>query len=628
MCGIAGWYRRRGLGVSPAVVTAQCDAIRHRGPDDSGVLVDGDFGFGMRRLAILDLAGGHQPMRSEDGRLSLVFNGEIYNHLAVREALGPDAVFHTHSDTETILRAYERWGAACFARLEGMFSVAVWDHAARSLTLARDPLGIKPLYLAEQGGGLAFASELKALRKIPDLAFEVDPRAVHDFFSFGHVRPPRSIYRHVRQLDPGTILTLDRDGEARETAFWRPSFAPGQVRSEADWTRALQDRWLATVERHMLADVPLGVFLSGGVDSSAIAAAMARLSDAPVKAFTIGFPSPRFDETPFASAVAKHLGLEHVTRVVDLQAARDLMPRLAQTYDEPFADPAAAPTWYVSELAAEHVKVVLGGDGGDEIFAGYRRHRNEQRMQRLGPWLQGLGGVAGALEALPPTPWRRLNHLRQRVQRFRETALLPDGYARFFAKTAITTPALRARVYAPAFAAAFADLTPEALRDLYFPAASRRGDAMEQFLEADLRLNLPGGILTKVDRASMAHSLEVRTPFLSHEMVDFALSAPMTAKLKHGVGKRMLRAAVEPWLPAGVLDRPKQGFQMPLSDWFAGDFGAYVEELWRDGGARDAGFLQPAAVEAVIAEHRQGARDHSRFLYALAAFALWWEIGG
>ena len=625
MCGIAGWYRRRGRPVDEATLTAQCDVILHRGPDDSGVFTDGDFGFGMRRLAILDLQGGHQPMFSDDGRFAVILNGEIYNHLDLRAQLGAGAGFRTHSDTETVLRVYEHWGEACFARLEGMFAIAVWDRRERRLTLARDPLGIKPLYVTEQAGGLAFASEIKALLPVPGLEFEVDPRAAHDYFAYGHVRPPRSIYRRIGQLAPGALLRLGADGEAVHETFWRPSFAPAPARTEAEWVEDLRTRWLAVVERHMLSDVPLGVFLSGGVDSSAVAAAMARLSDQPVKAFTIGFPTPRFDETPYAARVARHLGCEHIVRTVDLQAAADILPRLAVAFDEPFADPAAVPTWYVSQLAAEHVKVVLGGDGGDEIFAGYRRHRNEQRMQRLRPWLSGVGRLAELIEALPPTPSRRLNSLRQRAQKFRRTALLPDGYARFFAKTQISSDMRRGRLYTPEFAAAAAAPTPEQLRDEYFPAAERLAQPLEQFMLADLTLQLPGGILTKVDRASMAHSLEVRVPFLAHPMVDFALSAPLDLKLHRGVGKHLLRRAVEPWLPPGVLDRPKQGFQMPLAEWFAGDFGRYVQSLWREGGARDAGVLEPAAVESVIDDHLSGRRDESRFLFALSMFALWWD---
>jgi asparagine synthase (glutamine-hydrolysing) len=376
----------------------------------------------------------------------------------------------------------------------------------------------------------------------------------------------------------------------------------------------------------MLSDVPLGVFLSGGVDSSAVAAAMARISERPVKAFTIGFPSPRYDETPYARRVAEHLGCEHVTRVVDLQAAAEILPRLQNAYDEPFADPAAVPTWYVSQLAAQQVKVVLGGDGGDEIFAGYRRHRNEQRMQRWAPLLRHSGSLARALDRAPDLASPRLNYLRQRLQRFRETALLPSGYARFFAKTQITSAALRARIYAPQLrerfgAPGWAETLSERYADLFGDSPR---DALEEFMMADLMLQLPSGILTKVDRASMAHSLEVRVPFLSHRVVDWALAAPPELKLRRGKGKYILRKAVEPWLPPGVFDRPKQGFQMPLAEWFSGDFGRYVEGLWRDGGALASGYLEPEAVEAVFAEHRSGRRDHSRFLFGLAMFALWW----
>jgi asparagine synthase (glutamine-hydrolysing) len=628
MCGIAGWYRRGNRRVEEALLTAQCDTIRHRGPDDSGVFSDGDFGFGMRRLSIIDLPGGHQPIVSDDGRTLITFNGEIYNHPALRRELeAAGRRFHTNSDTETILVAYQHWGDEAWARLEGMFAVAIWDRQTRTLRLARDPLGIKPLYIAAQAGGIAFASELKALRVLPDLSFEVDPRAAHDFFSFGHVRTPRTIYRGVRTLPPGHLLTIGATGEAEERPFWVPRFQTQHGRSDEDWIAEFRDRWLATVEAHMLADVDVGVFLSGGVDSSAVAAAMKRVSSQPVKAFTIGFPVARYDETPYAAAVAKHLGCEHITRVVDLRAATDILPAIQRCYDEPFADPAAVPTWYVSQMAAEHVKVVLSGEGGDELFAGYKRHRNEARMSRYRGLLRAADPIGRWIDAMPPTPWRGTNYLRQRLQRFRNAALLPDGITRFFAKTQITSPELRASLYAPDFHERM-DLPGgyERLRDEYFgdPRAISN-DPLEQFIFADLTLNLPSAMLTKVDRASMAHSLEARVPFLGHGLVDWALTVPLDLKLRGKTGKYIVRKAIEPWLPEGILDRRKQGFQMPLSEWFAGDFGAYSRSLWRDSGAASSGFLDPRAVESLFDEHRAGTRNHGRLLYALSMFALWWD---
>lgn len=628
MCGIAGWYRRHGQSVEERSITAQCDTIRHRGPDDSGVFVDGDFGFGMRRLSIIDLPGGHQPIVSDDGRTLIVFNGEIYNHRELRSELeAAGRRFRTNSDTETILVGYEHWGDDVWARLEGMFAVAIWDKQTRTLRLARDPLGIKPLYIAEQNGGLAFASELKALRVLPELSFETDPRAVHDFFSFGHVRTPRTIYRGVRTLPPGHVLTIGAAGAAELRQFWVPQFRPERGRSDKHWIEEFRTQWLASVKAHMLADVEVGVFLSGGVDSSAVAAAMTRVSDQPIKAFTIGFPVARYDETAHAAAVARHLGCEHITRVVDLRAATDILPAIQNCYDEPFADPAAVPTWYVSQMAAEHVKVVLSGEGGDELFAGYKRHRNEARMSRY-------RGVLGATEpftrwsdAIPSTPWRGANYLRQRIQRFRNAAMLPDGIARFFAKTQITSPELRSSLYTADFHQEFDPPGGyQRLREEYFadPEAISN-DPLEQFIFADLVLNLPSAMLTKVDRASMAHSLEARVPFLSPGFVDWALTVPLDLKLRGKVGKYIIRKAVEPWLPNGMLNRRKQGFQMPLTEWFAGDFASYSLSLWRDSGAAASGFLKGEAVEKLFEEHRRGDRNHGRLLYALSMFSLWWD---
>lgn len=626
MCGIAGWYRRGNEAVSRAAITALCDTIRHRGPDDEGVLVDGNFGFGMRRLSIIDIAGGHQPIRTEDDRFSIVFNGEIVNHLSLRqelERLGHS--YRTNSDTETILFAYREWGDAAWARLDGMFAVAIWDRRERRLTLARDPLGIKPLYVTEQNGGLAFGSEIKALLPLPRHCFDISPRAVHDFFSFGHIRTDRSIYEQVRTLPPGHVLSIGPEGDAREHLFWKPSYYQVPERSEEDWIEEFRERWLKTVEDHLLADVEVGAFLSGGIDSSAVVAAMAKLTNRPVKTFTIGFPVERYNEAPVAEAVARHLGCDHITSIVDLARARDILPELQRCYDEPFADPAAVPTWYVSQLARQHVKVVLSGDGGDELFMGYKRHLTERRIGRLSPFARRAAKVAALL---PTTPVRGWNRAVQRWQKSLESASLPDGVCRFFAKTQITSPALRKRVLDPTFRARFeGPHAYERLRDEYFPhpEQSISPDDLEQFAYADLTLNLPCAMLTKVDRASMAHSLEVRVPLLSRVLVDWAMGVPTSMKIKDGVGKYILRQAIEPWVPAGVADRRKQGFQIPLAEWFGGDFGTYAQELWQDGGAADLNFLSRSAVDALFDEHRKGKRDHGRFLYALSMFCLWWE---
>ena len=626
MCGIAGLYARNGRAVAEATVRAQCDALVHRGPDDQGVFCEGDFGFGMRRLSIVDLAGGHQPMWSADRRFGIVFNGEIVNHRDLRGPLAEAGhVFHTGSDTETVLAAFLQWGDDAWNRLEGMFAIAIWDAHARRLVLVRDQLGIKPLYVSAQNGGVAFASELKALAMLPGLCFAVDPRAVHDFFSYGHIRHPRSIYRQVAMLPPGHMLSIDATGEPVRRRYWRARYAEAPKRSERDWIEAFRERWIETVRKHMLADVEVGAFLSGGIDSSAVVAAMAQASDRPIRTFTIGFPVAKYDESPVAEKVAHHLGCRHVTRMLDLRSARDILPQVSACYDEPFADPSAIPTWYVAQVAREEVKAVLSGDGGDELFMGYKRHLTEARVGALPPFARRL---ARSITALPPTPVRRWNYVLQRWQKAVGGAALPDGITRFFAKTQISSPALRKRVYDPAFHAACEGPDAfEALRDEYFPdpAATVSPNTLDQFAYADLTLNLPSCMLTKVDRASMAHSLEVRVPMLSHDFVEWGLTIPRDLTIRGGVGKYILREAIKPWLPEGVVDRRKQGFQIPLAEWFSGDFGAYAEELWTGSGAREAGFLDPRAVADLFREHRSGTRNHGRFLFALAIFSLWWQ---
>ena len=604
----------------------QCDTIVHRGPDSDGVLIDGDFGFGMRRLSIIDVGGSDQPIVSEDRAHAIVFNGEIYNYRSLRDelrALGHR--FHTAGDAEVILAAWREWGKAAWVRLDGMFGVAIWDAQARRLTLARDAIGIKPLYYTWQDGRLAFASELKAILAVPRLRFDADSRAMHDYFSFGHVRGPRSIYKQVSVLPPGHVLELGPEAQPRTLAFWSAHYTPTTPRPAEEWTAQFRDTWLETVRSQMLAaDTDVGAFLSGGVDSSAVVAAMAQVSDRPVKTFTIGFAERAYDEAPYAEAVARHLGCDHRTHRVDTKQAWAILPQIQQAYDEPFADPSAIPTWYLSEAAAQEVKVVLSGDGGDELFFGYKRHLTEQR---LGRWPGVARRAARHFADLPPLPWSAGNRRLQRWQKTARSAGLPGGGTRFFAKTQITAPELRRRLFAGTrLDGRDGDGAIDVLAAEYYPdMAAISASGLEQFAMCDLQLNLPGAMLTKVDRASMAHSLEVRVPMLSREMVALALSMPEDVKLRNGVGKYPVRAAVAPWLPPGILDRRKQGFQIPLAEWFRDDFGAYARETWTGSGVASAGLLDARTVDALFDEHHGGRRDHSRFLYALNMFCLWWQ---
>lgn len=625
MCGIAGWYRRGGRPVAPDDVAHQCDRLIHRGPDDSGYLIDNDFGFGMRRLSIIDVEHGHQPILSPDGRHAVICNGEIVNHLELRRELA-DYPFRTGSDVETLLASYLRWGEDAWIRLEGMYAAAIWDRKARILRLARDPLGIKPLFVTEQHGGLAFGSEIPALRVLPGHEFDVDERGVHDFFRFGHVLGPRSIFSQVHQLEPGHVLQLGPEGSAAKRCFWRARPAVRHGLSERDWIEETRERVLGTVKQHMLSDVPIGAFLSGGVDSSAVAAAMARAGDSPFKLFTASFPGSSIDESAAAKSVADHLGREHLVFPIEPKTAADVLPAVQRSFDEPSAANSAIPLWYLSKAAAEHVKVVLCGEGGDELFMGYKRQRWASLMDRCAPVFRSLGGLR-IIDHLPPSQSRKWNYFRQNAKRFRDAALLGNGYERFFASVTITSAAVRARIYERDFwlrqdaPYVFADLARE-----YFPEAERqRLSSLEEFVLGDLTVHMPASLLQRLDRASMGHSLEARVPFLSHSFVDWALTIPSSLKLNRGVGKYVLRKAVEPWLPTGVLKGPKLGFKMPLSDWFLGGFSDFAREAWRSSGAAEAGFLDPAGVESLFDEHRAGLANHGRVLYAIAMFSCWWS---
>lgn len=625
MCGIAGWYRRGGRAVPDPVISAQCGEIRHRGPDDAGIFIDGDFGFGMRRLSIVDIDGGHQPMTSTDGRFDIVFNGEIYNHRELREEIGSRYSFASHCDTETVLAAFILWGNQAWCRLEGMFAVAVWDRRKRSLTLSRDPLGIKPLYISEQDGGLAFGSELKAIQPIPDHQFTIDERAVADFFTFGHIRRPRSIFNQVKTLDPGCHLTLEAEGGCKIDRFWQPQFRIPKVQSDGEWIEEMSSIFQSTCRRHMMADVPVAAFLSGGVDSSAVLAAMSAQNQAPTIAFTISHPGHSIDEANAASLIARHLGCEHVITPLVASEVMEALPAIASCFDEPFADMAAIPTWFVSKLAAERVKVVLCGEGGDELFCGYKRHRNADLIARHRTLVSLLKPVAKLAAKLPPTRWSNLNRYSQYAERFGEFASAPDGYGQFFLATQVSSKTVHDRLVSPKLMQV--DRTLSELEQAYFTDSDNGArSALEQFVYADLSLNLPSDMLTRLDRASMAHSLEARVPFLSHKMVDWALAVPTHLKLRGGVGKYLLRQAAQPWLPAEILKLPKQGFQIPMASWLrSGPFADFALDTWVQSGAESSGYLHGNQVRKLFEEHRSGAGDHSRFLYAIMMFSLWWN---
>jgi len=622
MCGIAGWYRRGGRTVPRGALAAQSDKLIHRGPDDDGFLVDSDFGFARRRLSIIDVSGGHQPISSPDGRYAIICNGEIVNHPELRKELAGKYEFSTHSDVETMLAAYVAWGEEAWRRLEGMFAAAIWDGSARSLTLVRDALGIKPLFVTEQRGGLAFASELTALRVLPDHDFDIDNRGIEDFFRFGHVLGPRTIFRQVRQLPPGHLLRIAPDGPAITQPYWQARIAVDKGLSEQDWIEETRRRLLDTVEHHMLSDVPVGAFLSGGVDSGSIVAAMAKVAGPGFTAFTAGFPRSKIDETAAARAVAEHVGCKHVVLPIEPETAADVLPAVQRAFDEPTAANSAIPLWYLSRQASRDVKVVLCGEGGDELFLGYNRQRWAERMRRWGPAVRAVGGL-GFVSRLPDLKHRKLNYLRDHAKRFRSGALLANGYERFFAAVTITSPSVRSRLLSRELDDQLDGL--DSLATEYFPDPPSGLSDIEQFMLGDLTVHMPASLLQRLDRSSMAHSLEARVPFLSRGFVDWALTIPPELKLRGGTGKYVLRKAVEPWLPEGALKRGKLGFQMPLADWFVGGFNDFAREAWQSSGAASAGYIDAATVDQLFEEHKSGRANHGRILYAIAMFSCWWK---
>jgi asparagine synthase (glutamine-hydrolysing) len=618
MCGIAGIFHCGTVKpVDPARVGRMCDAIVHRGPDDSGVWTAPGVGLGFRRLAIIDLAGSAQPMASADGRAMLVFNGEIYNFRELRRELtGLGAHFRTDGDGEVILAAYQKWGVDCLQRLHGMFAFALYDLDKRTLFLARDRLGVKPLFMASlSDGSLAFASELKGLLAHPLLRRAVDPLAVEDYLAWGYVPDHRSILKGIEKLPAGHYRLL-RHG-ARPGApvrWWDISFAERRKGKPADLEAELLHHLREAVTSRMIADVPLGAFLSGGVDSSSVVALMAQASRQPVKTCSIGFDVAALDETSYADEVARLFGTDHHARTVSADQFADI-GALAAIFDEPFADASALPTWRVSRLARETVTVALSGDGADEAFAGYRRqvfHAHEERARR---WLpQGLRkSVLGGLgEVYPKADWAPRS-LRLKTTLLSLAGTGAEGYARALS---VTPPELRQALYTQDFANSLGGYQAEApLIRLMDDAPARSGLDRAQY--ADLAFWLPGDILTKVDRTSMAASLEAREPLLDHRLVEFAATLPEGLRVHGMQGKYLLKKAMRRYLPEKILYRPKQGFVTPIAEWLRGPLASEARAIATSAALARTGWFRPSFVSAAAEAHIAGKSDHSRLLWQL-----------
>ncbi|TKD50922.1 XrtA/PEP-CTERM system amidotransferase [Sphingomonas baiyangensis] len=615
MCGIAGlFYPGTPKPIEPGRVAAMTDALAHRGPDGSGIWTAQGVGLGHRRLSIIDLAGGRQPMASDDGAVTVSFNGEIYNFAELRAELeAKGARFRTHSDTEVLLHGWRAWGTDMLARLNGMFAFALHDASRQCLFLARDRMGVKPLHYAELAdGALAFASELKGLLAHPLLRRELDLRAVEDFMGLGYVPDDACIVQGVRKLPAGHFLLVERGRPVpAPICWWDVDFSRRANGKPADLAAELTDHLRTAVRSRMVADVPLGAFLSGGVDSSAVVALMAEASGRAVNTCTIGFDEAGHDERGHAQAVADRFATDHRTRVV---AADDfaLIDRLVEAFDEPFADASALATWRVCELAREQVTVALSGDGADEAFAGYRRYRfhaAEERVRGMLPApLRRAAGIAGAL--YPKADWA------PRPLRAKTTllALADDGAAAYARAVGVTLPSTRLALYNDAMCRAIGEHRAED-RYLAAMADAPARDGLDAAQYADFRHWLPGDILTKADRTSMGVGLEAREPLLDYRLVEFAATLPSSLRIRSGQGKWLMKKALEPYLPHDILYRPKKGFVTPISAWFRGSLAGEAQALTRS--SRLAQWFEPRALAALADDHRLGRAEHGRTLWQL-----------
>jgi asparagine synthase (glutamine-hydrolysing) len=616
MCGIAGWFDRTGRRTAErACVDAMSAAIAHRGPDGDGLLTAPGVALAHRRLAVIDLVSGEQPMWDVGGTAAIIFNGEIYNFAALKaELVALGHRFQTKSDTEVILEAWREWGEDCVQRLRGMFAFALWDKRQDLLFLARDRLGEKPLYyctLPDQS--FVFASELGALLAHPAMVRKIDPSAVEEFFALGYVAEPRTIYAAVAKLPAGCHMTLRRNQSPRIASYWNVCLSPAAHRDMSQAAAELVGRLGSSVAEQMVSDVPIGAFLSGGLDSSVTTALMARHSSEPVRCFTIGFSDPRFDESRFAAEVAARYGARHDIETLE-GTETDLVGSLAGIFGEPFGDSSAIATLRLMRLARKHVTVALSGDGGDELFAGYRRYGFHAREEKLRGWLPKAlrAPVFGALGRFYPQLDWAPRAFRAR-QTFLELSLdTVDGY---FANISVMDDSLRDKLFS---ARLRRDLQGYRAREVVARHFSEApfDDPTARAQYVDLKTWLPGDILTKVDRTAMACSLEVRVPMLDSRLVEWALNLPDRLKFAGGQGKAVLRQAARGLLPASLLSRPKQGFSVPLASWFRGAMGhAFERDLKADNGIAGSGTIDMDHMRLLLRQHRDGVRDHSRTLW-------------
>jgi asparagine synthase (glutamine-hydrolysing) len=618
MCGIAGKYTfTADHPIDFGLLRAMTDVLAHRGPDADGFHVGSGIALGHRRLSIIDLSTGDQPVANEDGSVAVVFNGEIYNFAEIRaDLVGRGHRFRTQSDTEVIAHGYEEWGDRVVDRLRGMFAIALWDERARRLLLVRDRLGVKPLYYCVTAAGVTFGSEIKALLEDPTVPRDWSAEALDAYLALQYVPCPRTIYGAIWKLPPGHLLAAE-NGRVAVRRYWDLTFTgDGDPAREEEYLDQLDALVSEAVRLRLVSDVPLGAFLSGGIDSTIVVEAMTRTSSSRVVSTSVGFDEHAFDELAYARTVARHLGTESHERVVRPDIV-ELLPKLAWHLDEPFADSSAVPTYYVSAAAREHVTVALSGDGGDELWAGYARHRVEQWEARARRWLGRSGRrVAATIGRRAPLALKGARSLRHLALGADEACARKHAYGLFDDG--------RESLYAKDFAASVADADPFAAFRLAY-AACASADPLDRALYVDVKTYLPDDIMTKVDKMSMAVSLESREPLLDHKLLEFAASVPSALKLTHGRTKHLLRRLLERRMPRSIVDRPKHGFEAPIGEWLRGPLAPMVDALLLDGRMRSRGVLDDRAVAKLWREHRSGATDHRHRLWSLVMLELWFR---
>lgn len=625
MCGIAGAvWTSKAPPLGPETLERMTTLLRHRGPDDQGAYYDradwGGVALGHRRLSIIDLQGGHQPLANEDESVWTIFNGEIYNFEELRRQLKSQGHrFRTRCDTEVLVHLYEEYGTACVERLRGMFALAIWDAPRKQLFLARDRLGQKPLVYCDQPGRLLFASELKAMLSVPGMRREMDPAALDDYLLYQYVPHPRTIYAGMRKLPPGHSAVW-RDGRLQVTPYWQPDFNNEVSRSDDDWRDRLRTTLTEATRLRMISDVPLGAFLSGGVDSTIVAGLMQKASNRPVKTYSIGFPVVGYDETAYAREAAEFLGTEHHELTVEPDSI-GLLPKLVWHYDEPFGDSSAIPTYYVSQLSRREVTVAVTGDAGDELFFGYPRYQAVRLADRIDRLPQAMRRVVAARlwQRLPASP-----NQKSPVRRMKKflAALDEPPERRYLRWVGLFDEARRRELYTDDFRASLCSHdAADFVLDAYRRCARR--DFLSRTTFVDLLTYLPGALLAKVDIASMAHGLECRSPLLDHHVVELAVAMPIALKQRGMTGKRILKETFADLLPPSIRNRKKMGFGVPLDAWFRGRLRGHLTEVLLDPMTLGRGYFRPAAVEQMVREHVEGRWDHSYRLWALLFFEHW-----